>query len=99
MSTNGLYIVRVTTDGKYAYVASRLALLAAGKELKTFTHEIRFAECYSTKDNALTVASWANRLISLENPAAELNAQVIRYRSGDNEKAEKAEGAKEAEEM
>ena len=90
MSTKGLYIVRVTTDGKYAYVASRLALLAAGKELKTFTHEIRFAECYATKDNALTVASWANRLISLENPAAELNAQVIRYRTGDNEKAEKA---------
>lgn len=90
MSTNGLYIVRVTTDGKYAYVASRLALLAAGKELKTFTHEIRFAECYATKDNALTVASWANRLISLENPAAELDAQVIRYRTGDNEKAEKA---------
>ena len=84
MANQYSYIVRITREGKSAWVASRLALLGAGKDIKTFTDNRMLAERYPTKDMALKAATWANKLGCFENPKIGFNARVEAEYPGEN---------------
>lgn len=86
MANHYSYLVRITREGKTAWVASRLALLDAGKDIKTFTDDIMLAERYASEVDARKVASWANKLGIPENPCIGFSASVVsEYMGGGDE--------------
>jgi len=78
MQGENFYIVKVVYGTKESYVASMIAMMAAGNDPKLLTDDISLAERYPTLEMAQKVYRWAQSLKLMQQENGEFNVHVLR---------------------
>lgn len=78
MQVENFYIVKVVYGTKESYVASMIAMMAAGNDPKLLTDDINLAERYPTPEMAQKVYRWAQSLKLMQQESGEFHVYVLR---------------------